>query len=74
MMPVIEVLDVPEVRSGPDAMHNQFPCVFPSCVMTRAQSRLDEDPSDLYDTVVANSLTDGGKDVVGINVTKPLCA
>ena len=52
MLPVLEVLDIPEISSMSDRLAKEFPGVFPACVVTRAQSRRFGDMIDLEGTVI----------------------
>ena len=52
VLPVLEVLDIPEISSMSDRLAKEFPGVFPACVVTRAQSRRFGDMIDLEGTVI----------------------
>ena len=56
VMPVLEVLERPEILQ-PDVLAQDFPEVFPVCVVTRAQARSLGEAVDLSDTLFATELT-----------------
>lgn len=53
VLPMMEVLDVPNLSSSSDEMCKSFPEVFSACAVTRAQSRKTGDEVELSDTLVA---------------------
>ena len=56
VMPVLEVLERPEILQ-PDVLAQDFPEVFPVCVVTRAQARSLGEAVVLSDTLFATELT-----------------
>lgn len=57
VMPVLEVLDVPEVSCGSEELGECFPEVFSACAVTRAQARKFEDEIDLSDFFIVPVVT-----------------
>ncbi len=57
VMPVLEVLDVPEVSCGFEDLGKRFPEVFSACAVTRAQARKFEDEIDLSDYFIVPVFT-----------------
>ncbi|GAA6097400.1 uncharacterized protein LOC110439519 [Tachysurus ichikawai] len=53
VMPVLEVLDKPDELCGNDELSNTYPDVFPTCVITRAQSQKAGNVVTLSDSFIA---------------------
>ncbi|XP_021446108.2 uncharacterized protein LOC110509518 [Oncorhynchus mykiss] len=54
VIPVLEVVDNPEIRTTDEKLVQAFPHVFPACVLTRAQSRKLGDVVDLASSIFEN--------------------
>lgn len=57
VMPILEVLDVPEVSCSSDKLKKKFPEVFSACAVTRAQARQFGDETDLSDSFIVPVFT-----------------